>query len=172
MAFVITIAANFYIMLRGISGGIEVFVKYALPMLFILAIILAIKTLTLKSDYRSAVEGLNFLWNPDFEALKNPKVWIAAAGQIFFTLSLAFGAIVAYASYIKSDDEVTLSGLTSATINETVEIVLGGSIAIPAAATFFGVAGVGCRGAIRCLQSRIRKPPRSVQQHVRKPWRH
>ncbi len=141
-AFVITIAANFYIMLRGISGGIEIFVKYALPMLFVLAIILVVKTLTLKTDYGTAVEGLNFLWNPDFEALKNPKVWIAAAGQIFFTLSLAFGAIVAYASYIKIDDDVTLSGLTSATLNETVEVVLGGSIAIPAAVAFFGVASV------------------------------
>ena len=141
-AFVITIAANFYIMLRGISGGIEIFVKYALPMLFVLAIILVVKTLTLKTDYGTAIEGLNFLWNPDFEALKNPKVWIAAAGQIFFTLSLAFGAIVAYASYIKIDDDVTLSGLTSATLNETAEIVLGGSIAIPAAVAFFGVASV------------------------------
>lgn len=141
-AFVITITANFYIMMRGISGGIEIFVKYALPMLFVLAIILVVKTLTLKTNYGTAVEGLNFLWNPDFEALKNPKVWIAAAGQIFFTLSLAFGAIVAYASYIKIDDDVTLSGLTSATINETVEVILGGSIAIPAAVAFFGVASV------------------------------
>ena len=141
-AFVITISANFYIMLRGISGGIEIFVKYALPMLFVLAIILVVKTLTLKTDYGTAIEGLNFLWNPDFEALKNPKVWIAAAGQIFFTLSLAFGAIVAYASYIKIDDDVTLSGLTSATLNETVEVILGGSIAIPAAVAFFGVASV------------------------------
>lgn len=142
IAFVITIAANFYIMLRGISGGIEVFVRYALPMLFVLAIILVVKTLTLKTDHGTAIEGLNFLWNPDFGALKNPKVWIAAAGQIFFTLSLAFGAIVAYASYIRIDDDVTLSGLTSATLNETVEVVLGGSIAIPAAVAFFGVASV------------------------------
>ena len=141
-AFVITIAANFYIMLRGISGGIEIFVRYALPMLFVLAIILAVKTLTLKTDHGTAIEGLNFLWNPDFEALKNPSVWIAAAGQIFFTLSLAFGSIVAYASYIKSDDDVALSGLTSATLNETVEVVLGGSIAIPAAVAFFGVSSV------------------------------
>ncbi len=55
-AFVITIAANFYIMMKGISGGIEIFVKYALPVLFVLAIILAVKTLTLKTDYGTAIE--------------------------------------------------------------------------------------------------------------------
>ncbi len=141
-AFVITIAANFYVMLKGISGGIEVFVKYALPLFFVLALVLLLTTLRLKTDHGTAIDGLNFLWNPDFETLKNPKVWIAAAGQIFFTLSLAFGAIIAYASYIKSDDDIALSGLTSATLNETVEIILGGSIAIPAAVAFFGVASV------------------------------
>lgn len=141
-AFVVTIAANFYIMLRGISGGIEVFVRYALPLLFVLAIVLVVRTLTLETDYGTAVEGLNFLWNPDFEALRNPKVWIAAAGQIFFTLSLGFGAIVVYASYIKPKDDVALSGLTAATVNEATEVILGGSLAIPAAVAFFGTASV------------------------------
>ncbi len=142
VAFGITIVLNFYIMVRGISGGIEIFVKYALPLLLFMAVLLAVRTLTLETEYGTAIEGLNFLWNPDFELLKNPKVWIAAAGQMFFTLSLAFGAIVVYASYIKAREDITLSGLTSATLNETVEVILGSSIAIPASAAFFGVAAV------------------------------
>jgi len=140
-ALIVTIVINVFILLRGISRGIEIFAKIALPTLFVLSLILLVRVLTLKTDNGSAIEGLNFLWNPDFEALRSPDVWIAAAGQIFFTLSLGFGAIVTYASYIRRNQDITLSGLTSATLNETAEIVIGGSIAIPAAVAFFGVAG-------------------------------
>jgi len=141
VAFVITIIVNVYILLRGITRGIEAFAKFALPLLFILAAFLMYKVLTLDTPEGTAVEGLNFLWNPDFSALRDPKVWIAAAGQIFFTLSLGFGAIITYASYIKPDDDIALTGLTSASLNETAEVILGGSIAIPAAVAFFGITG-------------------------------
>ncbi|MGI9554301.1 MAG: sodium-dependent transporter [Thermodesulfobacteriota bacterium] len=140
-AFVVTIFINMFILLRGISRGIEVFAKFALPALFIMAIILLIRVLTLETPQGNAIEGLNFLWKPDFSTLMDPAVWIAAAGQIFFTLSLGFGAIITYASYVKPKDDITLSGLTSATLNETAEVILGGSIAIPAAVAFFGIAG-------------------------------
>ncbi len=140
-AFVITLIINFTILLKGISRGIEIFAKFALPTLFILAIILLIRVLTLDTPHGNAIAGLNFLWTPDLQALKNPNVWIAAAGQMFFTLSLGFGAIITYASYVKHNQDITLSGLTSASLNETVEVVIGGSIAIPAAVAFFGVTG-------------------------------
>lgn len=141
IAFAATLLINFFILLKGISRGIERFAKIALPALFIMALILLVRVLTIKTPSGNAIEGLNFLWNPDFSALRSPGVWVAAAGQIFFTLSLGFGAIITYASYIKPDQDITLSGLTSATLNETAEVVLGGSIAIPAAVAFFGVAG-------------------------------
>ncbi|NIP39695.1 MAG: sodium:calcium symporter, partial [Candidatus Dadabacteria bacterium] len=51
------------------------------------------------------------------------------------------GAIITYASYVKHNQDITLSGLTSATLNETVEVIIGGSIAIPAAVAFFGITG-------------------------------
>lgn len=140
-AFGITLIVNFFILLKGISRGIEIFAKFALPTLFILAVIIMIRVLTLSTPYGNAVQGLDFLWTPDLQALKNPNVWIAAAGQMFFTLSLGFGAIITYASYIKSNQDITLSGLTSASLNETVEVVIGGSIAIPAAVAFFGISG-------------------------------
>lgn len=141
LAFGITIFFNLYILKRGISGGIEKFAKIALPTLFLIAVLLLIRVMTLETPHGNAFDGLNFLWNPDFSALSKPSVWIAAAGQIFFTLSLGFGAIITYASYIKKDNDITLSGLTSATLNETAEVVLGGTIAIPAAVAFFGVTG-------------------------------
>jgi SNF family Na+-dependent transporter len=82
------------------------------------------------------------LWNPNWDALKNPSVWLAAAGQIFFTLSCGFGVILTYASYLRRNDDVALSGLTAAATNEMAEVVLGGSLVIPAAFAFIGAAGI------------------------------
>jgi len=141
LAFIFTYALNISILIRGVSKGIEFLAKIALPSLFVLALVLFVRVLTLKTPYGTAIQGLNFLWNPDLGALRSPEVWIAAAGQIFFTLSLGFGAIITYASYVRQDQDITLSGLTAAALNETAEVVLGGSIAIPAAVAFFGVAG-------------------------------
>ncbi len=138
--FLITIAINVLILSRGVSRGIEAFAKFAMPTLFILAVVLVVRVFTLETESGSALEGLNFLWKPDFSKLLDPSVWIAASGQIFFTLSLGFGAIITYASYIKKDQDITLSGLTASSLNETAEVVLGGSLAIPAAVAFFGVA--------------------------------
>jgi SNF family Na+-dependent transporter len=67
-------------------------------------------------------------------------VWLAAAGQIFFTLSIGNGSIHTYASYVGEDDDVVLTGLTTSATNEFAEVILGGSIAIPVAVAFFGLA--------------------------------
>ena len=138
--FLITMTLNVYVLIKGISGGIERLAKVAMPLLFFLAVILMIRVITLETPNGSAVAGLNFLWEPKWSELANPKVWLAAAGQVFFTLSLGFGAIITYASYLKRNDDLTLSALTASSLNELAEVVLGGSIAIPAAAAFFGVA--------------------------------
>ena len=138
--FLLTMGLNVYVLIKGISGGIEKLAKVAMPLLFLFAVILMIRVITLETPYGSAVKGLNFLWQPKWSELTNPKVWLAAAGQVFFTLSLGFGAIITYASYLKRNDDLTLSALTASSLNELAEVVLGGSIAIPAAAAFFGVA--------------------------------
>jgi SNF family Na+-dependent transporter len=78
------------------------------------------------------------LWNPDFSALKSAKVWLAAAGQIFFTLSVGIGVILTYASYLSKGDDIVLSGLTAVGTNELAEVIIGGCIIIPAAFIFFG----------------------------------
>jgi SNF family Na+-dependent transporter len=83
---------------------------------------------------------MGFLWNPDWSALGDAKIWLAAAGQIFFTLSVGIGTILTYASYLTRKDDVALSGLTAAAANEVAEVILGGSIVIPAAFAFFGAA--------------------------------
>ncbi len=74
--------------------------------------------------------------------LANPKLWLAAAGQIFFSLSVGFGVIIVYASYLRKKDDVVLSGLTASSANEFCEVCLGGLITVPAAVAFMGIASV------------------------------
>jgi len=83
--------------------------------------------------------GLNFLWTPDFSSLANPKVWLAAAGQIFFTLSVGMGSIQCYASYLKKRDDVALNAMSAGWMNEFVEIVLGSAVIIPIAIGYLGI---------------------------------
>lgn len=77
-----------------------------------------------------------------WEQLQNPQLWLAAAGQIFFSLSVGFGVIITYASYLTRKDDVVLSGLTASSANEFCEVALGGLITVPAAYVFLGAAGV------------------------------
>ena len=149
----IVYALNFFFIYRGISKGIETVCKYAMPALIVIAVIILARVLTLgtpdatKPD-QNVVNGLGYLWNPGdvIEGLKNPELWLAAAGQIFFSLSVGFGVIITYASYLRSKDDVVLSGLTASAANEFCEVGLGGLITVPAAFIFLGTAGIAGQG--------------------------
>jgi len=141
----ITIALNFFFLYKGISKGIEALAKYGMPLLFIFGIVLVVRVLTLGTPDPSQPElniasGMGYIWNPDFSRLGSASVWLVAAGQIFFTLSLGQGIINTYASYVREKQDITLNGITTASTNEFAEVVLGGTIAIPAAVVFFGLA--------------------------------
>jgi len=139
----VTIGLNFFFLYKGISKGIEILAKYGMPLLFVFGVILAIRVLTLGTPDPSQPElniatGMGYIWNPDFSRLGSAAVWLVAAGQIFFTLSLGQGIINTYASYVREKQDITLNGLTTASTNEFAEVILGGTIAIPAAVIFFG----------------------------------
>ena len=141
---VVTFFLNFWVLYKGISKGIEKLAKIALPLLLLFALILAIRIMTLGTPdpthpQNSVAAGFGFIWNPNFKLLSNPSIWLAAAGQIFFTLSVGMGTIHAYASYLKPSDDIALSGLTTAATNEFAEVVLGAAIAIPVAVAYFGL---------------------------------
>jgi SNF family Na+-dependent transporter len=139
--FLVTFAFIGWILRRGISRGIERLALIGMPLLFLFAFALMLRVLSLPPMAASPAEGLNFIWNPDWRALGNARVWLAAAGQMFFTLSVGVGSIQTYASYLEKKDDITLTGLSTAATNEFAEVVLGGTIAVPAAVVFFGVAG-------------------------------
>lgn len=114
-------------------------------MLFVFAFILLFRVLTigtpdLTQPENSIMNGFAFIWNPDFSHISQSKTWLAAAGQIFFTLSIGTGSIITYASYLKKRDDIALTGLTTSITNEFAEVILGGSIAISVAVAFFGLA--------------------------------
>ncbi len=142
--FVITLLVNIYVLSRGVSKGIETIAKFAMPTLFLFAIILVVRVLFLGTPDPSIPEnsvatGLGFIWNPVAEMLTDPGVWLAAAGQVFFTLSLGMGTIHCYAAYLRENDDVALTGLATGATNEFAEVVLGGTLAIPAAVAFYGL---------------------------------
>ncbi len=144
--FAITLGLNLWILSRGISGGIEKAGKILMPLLIIFGVFLAIRALTLdRGEYgtvENAVAGLNFLWTPHFDSLANPKVWLAAAGQVFFTLSVGMGSIHCYAAYLRKNDDIALNAASAGFMNEFVEVVLGGSVVIPIAVAYLGLASL------------------------------
>ncbi len=141
--FLITLALNIWVLSRGVNKGIEMAAKIGMPLLFIFAILLTVRALTLDAGENGAINnasvGLNFLWYPNFDSLYNPKVWLAAAGQVFFTLSVGMGCIQCYAAYLKKNDDIALNSLAAGFTNEFVEIVLGASIIVPIAVSYLGL---------------------------------
>ena len=143
--FLISHGCMLWVIAMGVNKGIERLVRIAIPMIIVLGIILVIRVLFVGTPDpsmpgNSVANGFGYIWNPDFSTLKDSRVWLAATGQIFFTLSVGFGAIQTYASYLKPKDDVVLSGLATCSINEFCEVILGGSIAIPVTFAFFGLA--------------------------------
>jgi SNF family Na+-dependent transporter len=145
---VIVFALNLFFIYHGIAKGIETVCKVALPALLVLAIVVLVRVLTLGTPdaalpERNVLNGLGYLWNPGdvVAGLRNPQLWLAAAGQIFFSLSVGFGVIITYASYLRERDDIVLSGLTAAATNELCEVGIGGLITVPASFIFLGAAG-------------------------------
>ncbi|WDC85442.1 sodium-dependent transporter [Caloramator sp. mosi_1] len=126
------------------TKGIEAWAKIMMPTIYIFGIILIIRTLTLSAPVRpdwTPIAGLDYIWSPKWSEL-NAKAALAAAGQIFFTLSLGMGIIQNYASYLKPDDDIVVSGLATVSLNELAEVILGGTIAIPICYAFLGPEGL------------------------------
>jgi SNF family Na+-dependent transporter len=144
--YLICLVINIYILSKGLEGGVEKVAKIGMPLLIAFGAFLAIRGLTL-GDSGSPADcadcdaflGLDFLWKPDFSNLWDAKVWLAAAGQIFFTLSVGMGTIHCYAAYVKPKDDVALNAMAAGWMNGFVEIVLGASIVIPIAVGYLGL---------------------------------
>lgn len=105
----------------GVQKGIARTSLIFMPVLMVMFVMLVIVGLTLPG----ASLGLDTLFTPNWSALANPSVWVAAYGQIFFSLSVAFGIMLTYSSYLKKNTDLTGSGLVVGFANSSFEILAG-----------------------------------------------
>jgi NSS family neurotransmitter:Na+ symporter len=118
------------IVVAGIKDGIEKYSKIMMPGLFLLIIILCVRSLTLPG----ASEGVKFLFSPDFSKLR-PDSALAALGQAFFSLSLGMGCMITYGSYIaKKENLIKMSFITAGA--DTLFAILAGIAIMPAVFAF------------------------------------
>lgn len=145
--WLICLGLNIWILSKDLKHGVEAIAKIGMPLLLLFACLLAFKGISLTAGGQDGAVfdgsyGLNFLWKPDFTSIWKPSVWLAAAGQIFFTLSVGMGSIQCYASFVKENDDIALNAMAAGWMNEFVEVVLGGAIIIPISIGYLGIDGV------------------------------
>ncbi|ENX3946506.1 sodium-dependent transporter [Photobacterium damselae] len=117
IAWAITFAAIY----SGVKGGIERASKIMMPLLFIMVLGLITRVVFLPG----ALDGLNYLFQPDFSKILDAKVWSAAYGQIFFTLSVGFAIMIAYSSYLPSKSDINNNAFMTVLINCGFSITAG-----------------------------------------------
>ena len=109
------------ILFGGIKKGVELANKIFIPLLIIMFSLLVFQAIKLPG----AVDGLNAFFTPNWEAMMDPKVWLAAYGHIFFSLSIGFGIMVTFASYLNRNANLTGSALVVGLANSSFEILAG-----------------------------------------------
>jgi NSS family neurotransmitter:Na+ symporter len=141
------------IIFRGVNKGIEGISKVLMPVLLILIVIISIYSLTLhftddSGVTRTGMQGLKILLIPNFEGLTVKEffnVLVNAMGQLFFSLSVAMGILIAYGSYVPDDTNLVKS-INQIEIVDTIVAILAGVMIIPAVYTFMGTEGMDSQG--------------------------
>ncbi|MCA2018455.1 sodium-dependent transporter [Vibrio tritonius] len=105
----------------GVKAGIERASKIMMPVLFVMVIALIARVIMLPG----AIEGVNYMFQPDFSKIWDVKVWAAAYGQIFFTLSIGFSIMLAYSSYLPEKSDITNNAFMTVLINCGFSILAG-----------------------------------------------
>ena len=121
ISMIVVWLAVIIVMALGVQKGIAASSIVFIPLLLVMFVILVVRALFLPG----AINGLDALFTPNWGALLDPAVWIAAYGQIFFSLSVAFGIMLTYASYLKKKTDLTGSGLVVGFANSGFEILCG-----------------------------------------------
>ncbi|MDE6433623.1 MAG: sodium-dependent transporter [Lachnospiraceae bacterium] len=141
-----------FIIYRGVNKGIESSSKLIMPILLLLVIGIAIFSLTIKTDVggveRTGLEGFRVYVVPNLEGITVKgffTVLLDAMGQLFFSLSVAMGIMIAYGSYVK-DDANLVKSINQIEIFDTVVAFLAGVMIIPAVYTFMGKEGMEASG--------------------------
>ncbi|OCA87614.1 transporter [Bacillus sp. FJAT-27225] len=121
IALLIVWALTFGIMFKGVKKGIEIANKFMLPTLVIMFLIIVVRALTLEG----ATDGLNAFFKPNWSDIAKPGVWVAAYGQIFFSLSVGFAIMLTYASYLPKKTDITNNAFITGFANSGFELLAG-----------------------------------------------
>ncbi len=113
--------ANYFIVRRGISKGIEKACKIIMPVLAALMFVMVLRGVTLPG----ARYGLNWFLEPDFTKIMNPKVWISAYSQVFFSTTLAVGVMIAYSSYLPEKSDIVNNAHITVFSNAGFDFIAG-----------------------------------------------
>lgn len=132
LAHTVFLLVTMLIVMVGIKGGIERFSKFMMPLLFFIVIAIAIYSVTLPG----ARKGVDYLFNPDFSKIDG-KSLVAALGQAFFSLSLGFGTILTYASYVDKKENIMFQSVATAGFDLMFALIAG--VAIMPAVFAFGI---------------------------------
>lgn len=124
--FALFLLLTIYVVYGGIENGIEKWSKTLMPVLFVLLIVIIIRSVTLEGAWA----GVEFYLNPDFSKI-TMEVVIKALGQAFFSVSLGMGLMITYGSYISKEDNLISSGFYVA-LADTVIAILAGLMIFPA----------------------------------------
>ncbi|MCA1041459.1 sodium-dependent transporter [Bacillus infantis] len=109
------------VLFKGVKKGIEAANKIFIPALVILFLIIVVRALTLDG----AVQGLDAFFKPDWSKIADPGVWVAAYGQIFFSLSIGFAIMITYSSYLPKKTDLTNSAFITGFANSGFELLAG-----------------------------------------------
>ncbi len=142
-----------FIVIRGVNKGIESSSKIIMPVLLLLVIGIAVFSITIKNTdtngvTRTGLEGLKIYIIPNIEGLTVKKLFsviVDAMGQLFFSLSVAMGIMIAYGSYVKDDAKLGRS-INQIELFDTIVAFLAGVMIIPAVYTFMGTEGMESSG--------------------------
>ena len=146
---VIFLAAVAFVVYNGVNKGIENYSKVLMPILFVLVIGIGFFSLTLTHTdadgvTRTGLEGLKIYLIPDFTGVTVKKFFMIlmdAMGQLFFSISVAMGIMVAYGSYAKKDTNL-MKSINQIEFFDTLVALLAGLMIIPAVFTFMGMEGM------------------------------
>ncbi len=121
LSMVIAWAITYTAIAKGVKSGIERASKIMMPILFLMVIFLIGRMIFLPG----ALDGVNYMFEPDFSKIWDVKVWAAAYGQIFFTLSIGFAIMLAYSSYLPEKSDITNNAFMTVLINCGFSILAG-----------------------------------------------
>ncbi len=147
--FLIYMAATMIIVYRGVNAGIEKYSKVLMPLLFVLIIGISVFSLTLNHTdetgaVRTGMQGFLIYIIPNFEGLTLQKFFTIltdAMGQLFYSISVAMGIMIAYGSYVKKDANLGRA-VNQIEFFDTLVAFLAGMMIIPAVYTFMGTEGM------------------------------